>query len=113
MKKDIIICVDAGGTTSKVGIFTNDGNILMRETGKAGSPAVDKNWYLNIDSAIQKALDKLDFESLSLQLINTAVSYNGMQTKEIYHYEQSHEEPHMQLQRGLNMKVNSQVMPKL
>ena len=55
MKKDIIICVDAGGTTSKVGIFTNDGNILMRETGKAGSPAVDKNWYLNIDSAIQKA----------------------------------------------------------
>ena len=62
MKKDIIICVDAGGTTSKVGIFTNDGNILMRETGKAGSPAVDKNWYLNIDSAIQKALDKLDFE---------------------------------------------------
>ena len=62
MKKDIIICADAGGTTSKIGIFTNDGNILMRETGKAGSPAVDKNWYLNIDSAIQKALDKLDFE---------------------------------------------------
>ena len=58
-------------------------------------------------------LEKLDFESLSLQLINTAVSYNGMQTKEIHHYEQSHEEPQMQLQRGLNMKVNSQVMPKL
>ena len=50
MKKDIIICVDAGGTTSKVGIFTNDGNILMRETGKAGSPAVDKNWFGNSKS---------------------------------------------------------------
>lgn len=62
MSKDIIVCVDAGGTTSKVGVFTKDGNVLVREIGKAGSPAVDKNWYLNIDLAIQKALDKLDFE---------------------------------------------------
>lgn len=59
----IIICVDAGGTTCKAGIFTIDGTIISRGYGKAGSPAVEpSNWYLNIKDSIDDALSNINKE---------------------------------------------------
>lgn len=57
-KQKIYICVDAGGTSCKAAIFSDEGEILERGFGKSGSPAVSfAEWYLHIDDAITQAID--------------------------------------------------------
>ncbi len=57
IKKEVYICVDAGGTTSKAAIFSKDGKIFKRGYSESGSPAVNhETWYFNIDQAIEDAL---------------------------------------------------------
>ena len=63
--------------------------------------------------ALSDTLEKLDFESLSLQLINTAVAYNGMKASELSKIEEYHQEPVQQVQRGCNIQVSQRTLPKL
>ena len=57
-KKEVYICVDAGGTTSKAAIFSKDGIILARGFSESGSPAVNYDrWYLNIEKSIIDAIN--------------------------------------------------------
>lgn len=72
--KEIIIGVDAGGTTSKVALFELDGTILAKSFGKSGSPAVTKEWYLHIDDAIDDTLNKINKEENKIVFIQLGVS---------------------------------------
>lgn len=85
--KKIYVCIDAGGTSCKAGIFDEEGNILSRGTSKSGSPAVSDNWYLHIDDAIKDSLDKLDF---SYQIINITMGVSGLSAKEDTIFEKSY-----------------------
>lgn len=50
-KREVYICVDAGGTTSKAAIFSKNGTILARGFAESGSPAVTYDrWYVNIEN---------------------------------------------------------------
>lgn len=52
-KREVYICVDAGGTTSKAAIFSKDGTILARGFAESGSPAVTYDrWYVNIEKSM-------------------------------------------------------------
>lgn len=52
-KREVYICVDAGGTTSKAAIFSKDGTILARGFAESGSPAVTYDrWYVNIEKSV-------------------------------------------------------------
>lgn len=74
IKEKIIVCVDAGGTSSKAAIFKTDGEIIARGYGKSGSPAVSDNWYLHIDEAIDNALLKINLENYQIFHIQIGVS---------------------------------------
>ena len=78
-KQKIYICVDAGGTSSKAAIFSEEGQILERGFGKSGSPAVSFNeWYLHIDDAIVQVInnfsEKNDFNNFIIEKIALGVS---------------------------------------
>lgn len=71
----VYICVDAGGTSTKVAIFHCNGEMLATGVGKSGSPAVDiRNWYQHIDDTIQLALSKLAIEEVEIAYIEMGVS---------------------------------------
>lgn len=71
----VCICVDAGGTSTKVAIFDCKGKILTTGIGKPGSPAVDiQHWYQHIDDTIQLALSKLSAEEIEIEYIEMGVS---------------------------------------
>ncbi|MCM1260882.1 MAG: hypothetical protein NC182_07130 [Prevotella sp.] len=71
----VCICVDAGGTSTKVAIFDCKGEVLTTGVGKLGSPAVDiQHWYQHIDDAIQLTLSKLSIEQLEVEYIEIGVS---------------------------------------
>lgn len=71
----IYICVDAGGTSTKVTIFHCNGKILATGIGKSGSPAVDiQHWYQHIDEAIQLTLSQLSLEKVEIEYIEIGVS---------------------------------------
>ena len=57
-KREVYICVDAGGTTSKAAIFSKDGTILARGFAESGSPAVTYDrWYVNIEKSMIDAIN--------------------------------------------------------
>ena len=69
------ICVDAGGTSTKVAIFDSKGNILIDGVGKPGSPAVDmQHWYQHIDDAIQRTLFELSLEKVEIEYMEMGIS---------------------------------------
>lgn len=77
--KNVYICVDAGGTTSKAAIFDSEANILARGYGGSGSPAVSSDrWYLNIEDAIVDALAKT---KENLNIVNITMGVSGLSAK--------------------------------
>lgn len=95
MKKEIYICVDAGGTTSKAGIFLDD-KLIFRGIGGPGSPAVSMDkWYLHIDEAIENSLSKLDNSDL-YHIKKIAIGLSGKSAltsleKEIKYFENKYQ----------------------
>ena len=78
-KKEVYICVDAGGTTSKAAIFSKDGIILARGFSESGSPAVNYDrWYLNIEKSI---IDAINIIPIQLKLSKWFLEY-----LELVHY---------------------------
>lgn len=72
--EEIMICVDAGGTSCKAAIFQKDGQIIAKGFGKSGSPAVSTNWYLHIDDAMIDALSKIDRKNFKIVFIQIGAS---------------------------------------
>lgn len=72
--EEIIICVDAGGTSCKAAIFQKDEKMIASGVGKSGSPAVSADWYLHIDDAMKDALSKIDQTKYLIRLIQIGVS---------------------------------------
>ncbi len=69
-----IICVDAGGTSSKAALFDLENHILVKGYGKSGSPAVSSDWYLHIDDAISNVLLLVDTSNIEITFIQIGVS---------------------------------------
>jgi N-acetylglucosamine kinase-like BadF-type ATPase len=58
-KISTFICIDAGGTTSKVNIYDVDGNILHKSIVGVGSPAITKDLeFKTLDVEIEKIINK-------------------------------------------------------
>lgn len=58
-KISTFICIDAGGTTSKVNIYDLDGNILHKSIVGVGSPAITKDLeFKTLDVEIEKIINK-------------------------------------------------------
>ena len=56
-KIPVLICVDAGGTTTKINIYDLDGNILKRSVIGVGSPAITKDLeFKSLDIEIEKLI---------------------------------------------------------
>lgn len=71
----VCICVDAGGSTTKVAIFDQKGRLLTKGVGQSGSPAVDVHqWYKHIDDTIELTLSKLSTEQIEIEYIEMGVS---------------------------------------
>jgi Predicted N-acetylglucosamine kinase len=80
--KKIIICVDAGGTSCKVAIYSLEGVVLSKGIGKSGSPAVTKDWYLHINRAIQDALSKIT--EIEYQILGIQIGVSGISALHSY-----------------------------
>lgn len=53
------ICIDAGGTTSKINIYDLDGNILEKSVVGVGSPAITKDLeFKTLDVEIERLINK-------------------------------------------------------
>ena len=58
-KISTFICIDAGGTTSKVNIYDLEGNILHKSIVGVGSPAITKDLeFKTLDVEIEKLINK-------------------------------------------------------
>mgnify|MGYP000844507833 CR=1 FL=1 len=87
-KKEVYICVDAGGTTSKAAIFSKDGIILARGFSESGSPAVNYDrWYLNIEKSI---IDAINHYPNPIKIIKMVFGVSGISAlssiEDVKHY---------------------------
>lgn len=75
-KKEVYICVDAGGTTSKAAIFSKDGTILARGFAESGSPAVTYDrWYVNIEKSM---IDAINHYQTPMKIIKMVFGVSGI-----------------------------------
>ena len=75
-KREVYICVDAGGTTSKAAIFSKDGTILARGFAESGSPAVTYDrWYVNIEKSM---IDAINHYQTPMKIIKMVFGVSGI-----------------------------------
>ena len=75
-KREVYICVDAGGTTSKAAIFSKDGTILARGFVESGSPAVTYDrWYVNIEKSM---IDAINHYQTPMKIIKMVFGVSGI-----------------------------------
>lgn len=75
-KREVYICVDAGGTTSNAAIFSKDGTILARGFAESGSPAVTYDrWYVNIEKSM---IDAINHYQTPMKIIKMVFGVSGI-----------------------------------
>lgn len=75
-KREVYICVDAGGTTSKAAIFSKDGTMLARGFAESGSPAVTYDrWYVNIEKSM---IDAINHYQTPMKIIKMVFGVSGI-----------------------------------
>lgn len=58
-KTSVLMCVDAGGTTTKINIYDLEGNILKRSVIGVGSPAITKDLeFTSLDLEIERLINE-------------------------------------------------------
>ncbi len=77
-KISTFICIDAGGTTSKVNIYDLEGNILHKSIVGVGSPAITKDLEfktldVEIEKLIQKYQDIYDVKNITMGISGLGV----------------------------------------
>ncbi len=77
-KTSTFICIDAGGTTSKVNIYDLEGNVLHKSIVGVGSPAITKDLEfktldVEIEKLIKKYQDIYDFKNITMGISGLGV----------------------------------------
>lgn len=77
-KIPVFICIDAGGTTSKINIYDLDGNVLQKSLVGVGSPAITKDLeFKTLDVEIERLINKYQ-DTYSVQNITMGISGLGV-----------------------------------
>ena len=82
-KIPVFICIDAGGTTSKINIYDLDGNVLQKSLVGVGSPAITKDLeFKTLDVEIERLINKYQ-DTYSVQNITMGISGLGVVPVEV------------------------------
>lgn len=77
-KTPVLLCIDAGGTTSKINIYDLDGNVLVKSLVGVGSPAITKDLeFKTLDIEIERLIEKYQ-NIYSFQNITMGISGLGV-----------------------------------
>ena len=72
------ICIDAGGTTSKINIYDLEGNVLEKSIVGVGSPAITKDLeFKTLDVEVERLIDKTN-DKYEIQNITMGISGLGV-----------------------------------
>lgn len=77
-KTPVLICVDAGGTTTKINIYDLDGNVLKNSIIGVGSPAITKDLeFTSLDLELERLIEEIK-DIYQVQNITMGISGLGV-----------------------------------